>query len=113
MVLIDCYKNGDEFLIRFNGHAEFAESGKDIVCAALSVLANELLFAAQRAKAQGAIHGLSRELQQARAFLRFRIEDAQFYEYAVEPVLECLRLIAEQYPANVCLCEHEAARSAE
>lgn len=32
------YKTGDEFLLKATGHADYAEHGKDIVCAGVSAL---------------------------------------------------------------------------
>jgi len=47
------------FGIEFRGHAGFAPAGKDIVCAAVSVLASELIFAAEQARAGGEICDLT------------------------------------------------------
>ena len=94
------YLSGDRVMISLyvKGHANYAESGKDIVCSAVSSLcisfANTLLAA-----------GVEKRC--------FRIEDGSFYmsativekqQYAVgafDMAVNGLRMIAEQYPDHV------------
>lgn len=43
MTIIECNRYGNEFCITSTGHAGFAPSGKDIVCAAISILLQTLI----------------------------------------------------------------------
>lgn len=53
--MIDCHigQNKDEFQLRCIGHADYAERGKDIVCAAVSALTQSFVLWAQEAEVRG------------------------------------------------------------
>ena len=44
MIQVTYNEVGDEMILRAEGHAEYAEKGKDIVCAAVSVLMQTLAY---------------------------------------------------------------------
>ncbi|MBR2589929.1 MAG: ribosomal-processing cysteine protease Prp [Clostridia bacterium] len=89
------------FSIEFRGHAGFAEAGKDIVCAAVSMLANELIFACEKAERNGEITALHREQDSALVRLHFFYTRAQSIGDIVELILECLQALETQYRAYV------------
>ncbi len=53
--MIDCYigKHKDVYQLRCTGHANYAERGKDIVCAAVSALTQSFVIWAQEAELRG------------------------------------------------------------
>lgn len=53
--MIDCYIGNDKdvYQLRCSGHADYAERGKDIVCAAVSALTQSFVIWAQEAELRG------------------------------------------------------------
>lgn len=80
---------GDEMILRAEGHAGYAEKGKDIVCAAVSVLMQTLAYSV----GNGGIDDKNIMTVQA---ARNRENIAKF-----ELVTDGLILLAKQYPENV------------
>lgn len=83
------------------GHAGFAPAGQDIVCAAVSALAQGTVLAVCR------LSGCEYSLQEERGYLDFRIRVPN-YDYAAQILLAGLEVAAaslqEQYPDYVCIC---------
>ena len=55
--MIECHigQNGDEYQLRCSGHANYAERGRDIVCAAVSALTQSFVIWAQEAEMDGKV----------------------------------------------------------
>ena len=55
MIHIEYYRAPERFALSVKGHAGFAPAGRDIVCAAVSVLVSELSLALEQAAESGEI----------------------------------------------------------
>lgn len=88
------------------GHAEYADYGEDIVCAAVSVLTQTAVL--------GLTHhaGLEIEVEQSPGWLQCVLKSGSEAEGAAAAILETMILgldaIARQYPAQVRVREHMA-----
>ena len=89
------------FFVEFKGHAGFAEGGKDIVCAAVSMLANEMVYACERAQKNGEIADLHYEQKSAFVRVRFRYIHSQSIEDIITLILDCLKSLEQDYHAYV------------
>ena len=90
MITIEIHPN--EFTV--NGHAEYAEQGKDIVCAAVSSSAQVVAHILQQvAGARVIAH---------KAFLNVKIERTSIYtKFVMKSFVEQMKDIEEQYKENV------------
>ena len=92
------YRNNDaRFAIRLQGHAGYAERGKDIVCAAVSVLANELMLACTHAEQAGEISHLHILRESGLVAVSFHYEKVKSVDDIIQTILDCFYLIAEDY----------------
>ena len=103
MTTITYKHNSTCFLIEFSGHAGFAESGKDIVCAAVSMLANELLYACEKAAQNGEITALHQVQKEALVRVGFRYVQPHSIEDIITLILDCLKALEKEYHAFVCV----------
>lgn len=101
MIYINYRNTPEEFEITFKGHAGFAENGKDIVCAGVSVLFSELLFAAKKSEAEGKIGALKCKAQSGDAFLKFSYLENPLMPEIVSIILECLKALEFEYKENI------------
>ncbi|MBR0414085.1 MAG: ribosomal-processing cysteine protease Prp [Clostridia bacterium] len=85
------------FGIEFRGHAGFAPAGKDIVCAAVSILASELIFAAEQAQAGGEICDLTHSEGGAFVNLRYFYRDNRSMRQIAKLILASLKMLEAQY----------------
>lgn len=84
--------------MRISGHACFDEVGRDIVCAAVSVLIQTL---AQHLNDTADLHYVDYDGAQIREIMA----DGRNAMIAYETVMTGLRMIANQYPDNLNLVE--------
>lgn len=102
------YSNNDrKFAICLQGHAGYAERGKDIVCAAVSVLANELVLACTHAEQTGEISHLHLTRENGLVALSFRYEQVKSLDDIIKTILACLYLIEEDYRPFLQIKERE------
>ncbi len=101
MLEVTFYRDGRDRLSRFCacGHAEFAEHGEDIVCAAVSAIL-------QAARLGLEAHArIACEVEQHAGNLDLRIPEAARADAAVQAIVATAELsveqIARQYPAHV------------
>lgn len=101
MIMIHyAFKKG-HFNMCLNGHAEYAEAGKDIVCAAVSVLISELLLAIDKAEENNEIHDCKSIIKSGYALIAFSYDSNTIVKYVAELIVECLSLIEKEYPKNI------------
>lgn len=98
MIRIKCYTEDRAFRMRITGHAGFDEVGRDIVCAAVSVLIQTL---AQHLNDTADLHYVDYDGRQIREIMA----DGRNAMIAYETVMTGLRMIADQYPDNLKLTE--------
>ena len=103
MIFINYKNSPKEFEITLKGHADFAEKGKDIVCAAVSVLFSELLYAANKNEIEGNINILKCKAESGDAFLKFKYRDNPLMREVVNIILECLKALGEEYRENISI----------
>ena len=81
-----------------DGHANYAESGKDIVCASVSCLCVSLA----NALVAGGVHENCIRMKDGEFFVGATVmENQRYIEGAFDMAASGLRQIAERYPANV------------
>ena len=96
----------DRLRLDVEGHAGYAEEGKDIVCAGVSILTYALARALEEAEQRGRceykakIEG-DRALIWANATMGSLNEIKAYFRFAVNG----LKMLAEQYPGNVTVKE--------
>jgi len=90
------YKNNSIKYLQVSGHAEFAEHGKDIVCAGVSSLLMSNVMYAQ--KHQFGVF----EVAQEHGYVMINVEepDARL-NHLLEAVVEGITLMQEQYPEYI------------
>ena len=71
MIQIELREKGERFCCRAQGHADYAQEGEDIVCAAVSSLLWAMKLALVRLQREGRGEILSQELAPGRAELCF------------------------------------------
>ena len=93
MIQVTYNEVGDEMILRAEGHAEYAEKGKDIVCAAVSVLMQTLAYSVD-----ACWMGFGNDDKNVMTVQAHQSSDnmAKF-----ELVTDGLILMAKQYPENV------------
>lgn len=84
--------------IRISGHANYAEAGKDIVCAGVSALVQNLIQSIEELTQDKIQYSMS----PGRVDIKFRdlSEQAQLL---VDSFFVGVRLIADEYPENVAI----------
>ena len=111
MINVELYKTRDDTLqkIKIEGHAEYAEYGKDIICAAVSVLSQSLIIGLERVlgvKIKTKIHEGYLELE-------YYIQDSSIID-SVDTLLltfeYCIKEIEEQYGNYIKVKELEVLR---
>jgi len=101
--MIQCHIsiNGNSFQLLATGHANYAEPGKDIVCAAFSTATNLLMNFGKRCKDEGLIKGFI--AQDEGDFLHIFIDTAGVLAAVamVDTFYSLLSDLAEQYPQYI------------
>ena len=88
-------KEGTAFTL--SGHAGYAEEGADIVCAAVSAMANLVCNAAEAFGAQAEV-----QVDEGTAALSYRLtQRCEEAEKLLEVFYEELRQLESQYPENI------------
>lgn len=107
MVTVVVERDGKGLLSGFSvsGHAGFAEAGRDIVCAAVSAIAQTAVLGLQRFGGKG----LSCVIEPGRLSCRWSVPIKQFEPawYIVETMLLGLGDIAQEHPGHVRLSMRE------
>ena len=96
------------FAITFRGHAGYAPVGRDIVCAAVSILASELLYACEQAAAAGEITDYAHSEGSAFADVRFYYRRTGSMRQIVKLILVSLKMLEAEYGDYVQLKEAQA-----
>lgn len=86
--------------ITIHGHANYAEQGKDIVCASVSVLGQVLLNALIE-------HGHNEGCRIREGFLDIHCDSSEYSQHVVNAFIQGFYMIAEQYPEHVHILEEE------
>ena len=89
------------FSLSAEGHADYGEHGKDIVCAGISTLTSLLLNAGLKANRKGFIRRFQYTAAAGNIHISWRYSKLYSLYDTVELVLDGLKEIAEQYPENV------------
>ena len=109
MVTVDLTRSGKGFCLTVYGHARTAPKGEDLVCCAASTLVYTAAQCALDLYGEGALRQFPQTLLET--------GNAQVAAVATEEALEKveqmfrtaatgLRMLASQYPENVCYAEH-------
>lgn len=92
--------------LRIEGHALYAEPGRDIVCAAASILACTLVSRIRSLAEPGEILEASIDQGLAHIVIHPNAQHKQTFISAFETVREGFLLLAQQYPNHVSLSEN-------
>ena len=105
MTRIDYAFSGRSLHLRVTGHAAYDTSGKDIVCAAVSILCYTLAAALEQADERGELEALSVSLMpgDARIEAAFRPGYEAPLSGRADTILTGFRLLADTYRDNVTL----------
>ena len=103
MIHIEYYRAPERFALSVKGHAGFAPAGRDIVCAAVSVLVSELSLALEQAAESGEIRVLQNQVQSGKAFFDVCYREGDFTHRLIGLIMDCLAYIRVQYAAHVTL----------
>jgi len=90
-------KQGNRYEMRILGHAGYGAAGRDIVCAAVSMLAATLLQCLRDREAEGALEWLDAESEDGRVEARCRSDDPAV-KTLYHTILTGFRLLENQYP---------------
>lgn len=87
--------------ITIQGHANYAEQGKDIVCAGVSALAQTLIYSLEELTQDK----IDCSIKNGNTIIKFWTLSEQA-KLLVESFLLGIESIADAYPDNVTLCKH-------
>ncbi len=103
MITVKILKHGEKFAgFDVSGHSGYAESGSDIVCAAVSSavsLCEEIISSGFGAKAQVSVFE-----ENARVVLKLS-EEAVSCERVLSSFAACMKSLSEDYPKNIEVLE--------
>jgi len=99
MIEVNLTQGEREAMMRIEGHAGYGEKGKDIVCAATSILAQTL---ERRLLEAGALLEAAPREQEAVWQIRFWMDTPAARE-AVRTVMTGFGMLASQYPRHVAV----------
>jgi uncharacterized protein YsxB (DUF464 family) len=97
--VITVTKTNDSISVK--GHAGYADQGKDIVCAGVSVLAQTLVYSLEELTEDK----IDCSMQSGDIFIKFWTLSGQA-QLLVESFLLGIQSIADAYPENVTLSKH-------
>lgn len=86
-----------EMLVSVSGHADFAESGNDIICAAFSILMNTLALSCE--KVAGSVVTVEKN-GGYRLFVE-KVISPEKIDILMQGTITGVAILAEQYPDNV------------
>ncbi|MEE0390625.1 MAG: ribosomal-processing cysteine protease Prp [Lachnospiraceae bacterium] len=87
--------------IKMEGHADYAEAGKDIVCSACSILLFTLLEELQKQQATGKVKITVLEMEES-GRCRMEITDwAKETEVVLETIFNGYKIIEKNFPKNI------------
>ena len=101
------------FYFSAKGHAEYAESGKDIVCAGISAYTSAILIACEKAANKGLIRNWRHKEENGEIEICFRYTKLGFLPETIELLIECLQEIEIQNPAHLQITKLSEAEIAE
>ena len=94
MMKVDCWEEPNMLCVEVTGHAGYDVAGKDIVCAAVSMLMYTLR---QR---QQDLNAKPFECEMRSGYAKIKVPEISMRE-SYETVASGLKLLSEQYPENV------------
>lgn len=100
----------EDYRITLDGHARFdTEEGKDIVCAASSILVYALADTLNEFRAKGVVK--STNISTAKGHAIISVEPTQYHKDVVKAVFDMAEkgfgILAYKYPENVCFASIE------
>lgn len=103
MIQVEIYDNEmGEHVITASGHAGYAGKGKDIVCAATSVLMYTLIEELEKLETDGDVTDCEVEENDIGMLVKFKGDSVEA-KMACETILSGLQMLAEQYPDNLAV----------
>ena len=101
--MVRIYCNREKLELQIDGHANSAEYGKDLVCCAVSILAESLSRYLDRKEEAGELRYLVNEIAEGRVYIsadpcRWDLKETVG---AFEVIREGLKAIAEEYPEYI------------
>lgn len=104
MTEVSLQRDGDLIVLMIDGHAEYAENGADIVCAACSALSGTFATMISNLPIAASV-----KFDSARTKVVINCKGSGTYalqvKYAIDFVMLGYRLLAERYPDNVIIVE--------
>lgn len=94
---------GGRWLIEISGHARYDQTGRDIVCAAASVLAYTVLKVVHDAQTEGEVQIFYEQVEPGCFVLDFqthRQSEKKLYE-VLSALMKGFELLAEAYPEHI------------
>jgi uncharacterized protein YsxB (DUF464 family) len=97
MIKVNTYKKEDLYTkITFNGHALFADRGKDIVCSAVSSILTTTVNGIIRFDKGSLSYKMEKD-----GFVIENIKDDKTTQVLIENMVELLKELEEEYPTNI------------
>lgn len=100
MTTITYKKVQDIYRLSVNGHANYAEEGKDIVCSAVSILSFAAINYLEKAEEVGEADIYEIMVRDGNVDIVFKPNNEAILE-GIQSVLEGYKLLAKNYPKNV------------
>lgn len=104
MTEVSLHEEGDLITLAIQGHAEYADDGADIVCAACSALSGTFATMIRNLPVPANI-----KFDSGRTKISINRKDSGIYalqiKYAIDFVMLGYNLLAEQYPDNVIITQ--------
>jgi uncharacterized protein YsxB (DUF464 family) len=99
MIKIKTFRNSESVLLGFviTGHANAAPHGKDIICAAVSILAQTAVFGLERHLKRD----ISLDIAEGKLSVELSGDPDELTSAVLETAVLGLKAIAEQYPKRV------------
>lgn len=106
-MVVNIYMDMEKLELQINGHACSAEPGKDLVCCAVSILAESISRYMERKESSGDLEFLINEIQEGRVLIKAEPNkwDMKESKGAFEVVREGFRALANEYPEYITMEE--------
>ena len=101
--MVSIYLNMEKHQLMIDGHAGAAEPGKDLVCCAISILAESLSRYLEARESMGNLKYVINEVKPGKTFISTVPSEWSVKEIqgAFAMTREGLRALAEEYPENI------------
>lgn len=105
MVNIKYSNNKKHFGISMFGHANYAERGKDVVCAGTSAIGHSIVHIGESLQANNYVKHFKTHIESGNIVMSFdyKRKNQHIVDVCISALIYLLQVLSIQYPDNVCV----------